>query len=72
VSVNYRAIHLLSYYRQRFGYKPGDFPVAERIGDSTLTLPLFPSITDDEVERVIEAVTEVAGGVPAAGPKRVG
>ncbi|MBI5522010.1 MAG: DegT/DnrJ/EryC1/StrS aminotransferase family protein [Desulfarculus sp.] len=60
VSVNYRAIHLLSYYRQRFGYKPGDFPVAERIGDSTLTLPLFPGITEAEVDRVIEAVSEVA------------
>ncbi|MFH1035113.1 MAG: DegT/DnrJ/EryC1/StrS aminotransferase family protein [Pseudomonadota bacterium] len=60
VSVNYRAIHLLTYYRQRFGYKPGDFPVAERIGDSTLTLPLFPAITDEEVTRVIEAVGEVA------------
>ncbi len=60
VSVNYRAIHLLSFYRQRFGYKPGDFPVAERIGDSTLTLPLFPAITDAEVARVIEAVKEVA------------
>ncbi|MBI4798968.1 MAG: DegT/DnrJ/EryC1/StrS aminotransferase family protein [Desulfarculus sp.] len=60
VSVNYRAIHLLSYYRQRFGYKPGDFPVAERIGDSTLTLPLFPTISDDEVARVIEAVSDVA------------
>ncbi|CAO0823574.1 Spore coat polysaccharide biosynthesis protein SpsC [Desulfarculales bacterium] len=67
VSVNYRAIHLLSYYRQRFGYKPGDFPVAERIGDSTITLPLFPGITDQEVARVIEAVEEVAGGVPATG-----
>lgn len=60
VSVNYRAIHLLSFYRQRFGFKPGDFPVAEAIGDRTLTLPLFPAITDEEVTRVIEAVGEVA------------
>lgn len=61
VSVNYRAVHLLTYYRQRFGFKPGDFPVAEGIGDATLTLPLFPTMEDWEVERVIEAVSEVSG-----------
>lgn len=59
VAVNFRAIHLLTYYRQRFGFKRGDFPVAERIGDSTITLPLYPKMTDDEVGRVIAAVREV-------------
>lgn len=60
VAVNYRAIHLLSFYRQRFGFKPGDFPVAESIGERTLSLPFYPGLSDDEVERVIAAVTEVA------------
>jgi UDP-4-amino-4-deoxy-L-arabinose-oxoglutarate aminotransferase len=60
VAVNYRAVHLLSYYRRSFGYKPGDFPVAERIGDRTLSLPLYPGLTDEEVERVIHAVQLVA------------
>jgi dTDP-4-amino-4,6-dideoxygalactose transaminase len=62
VAVNYRAIHLLSYYRDRFGFKPGAFPNAERIGNSTLTLPLYPSMTDQQVETVIGAVREVARG----------
>jgi dTDP-4-amino-4,6-dideoxygalactose transaminase len=60
VAVNYRAVHLLSYYRQRFGFKPGDFPIAERIGDSTISLPMYPGLSDQEVERVIQAVGEVA------------
>ena len=60
VAVNYRAVHLLSYYRQRFGFKPGDFPNAERIGDSTISLPMYPGLSDAEVERVIQAVGEVA------------
>jgi UDP-4-amino-4-deoxy-L-arabinose-oxoglutarate aminotransferase len=60
VAVNYRAVHLLSYYREHFGYQPGRFPNAERIGDSTLTLPLYPRLTDSEVDDVIGAVTEVA------------
>ncbi|MFZ5585092.1 MAG: DegT/DnrJ/EryC1/StrS family aminotransferase [Thermodesulfobacteriota bacterium] len=60
VAVNYRAVHLLTYYRETFGFKPGDFPVAERIGDATLSLPLYPKLEDDEVARVIAAVSEVA------------
>ncbi len=60
VAVNYRAVHLLEYYRQRFGYQAGDFPQAERIGHCTLSLPFYPGLRDDEVQRVIEAVGETA------------
>jgi dTDP-4-amino-4,6-dideoxygalactose transaminase len=60
VAVNYRAVHLLSYYRERFGFEPGMFPNAERIGASTITLPLYPSMTDQQVDTVIEAVRDVA------------
>lgn len=60
VAVNYRAIHLLSYYRQTFGYKRGMFPIAERIGDSTITLPLYPKLTDKEVDYVIKNVLEAS------------
>ncbi len=60
VAVNYRAVHLLSYYRERFGFAPGAFPVAERIGQSTLSLPLYPALEDDEVELVIQAVRNTA------------
>lgn len=62
VAVNYRAVHLLTYYRERFGFEPGMFPNAERIGASTITLPLYPSMTDRQVDAVIEAVREVAAG----------
>ena len=50
----------MTYYRQQFGFKPGDFPIAENIGDSTITLPLYPGMSDEAVETVIEAVGEVA------------
>lgn len=60
VTVNYRAVHLLTYYRERFGYKSGDYPAAEKIGDQTLSLPLFPLMSDEEVDLVIEAVEGVA------------
>jgi len=59
-AVNYRAVHLLSYYRERLGYAAGAFPAAERIGEATISLPLYPGLTDAEVARVIQAVGEVA------------
>lgn len=58
-AVNYRAIHLMGYYQKKYGYKRGDFPVAEAIGDATITLPFYPSLKDDEIEYVIEVVDEL-------------
>ena len=56
VAVNYRAVHLLTYYRQTFGFKEGMFPKAERIGRRTLSLPMYPKMDQDAVAKVIEAV----------------
>jgi dTDP-4-amino-4,6-dideoxygalactose transaminase len=58
VTVNYRAVHLLRYYREALGFERGMFPLAERIGDSTITLPLYPGLTDGELDYVIESVRE--------------
>ncbi|MFZ6772500.1 DegT/DnrJ/EryC1/StrS family aminotransferase [Undibacterium sp. SXout7W] len=52
---HYRAIHLFTYYRER-GFTDGMFPIAERIGKQIVTLPLFPSMTNSDVERVVSAV----------------
>lgn len=57
VGVHYPALHLFSLYR-KMGFKPGDFPHAERIGASTVTLPLFPAMQDADVDRVCEAISE--------------
>ncbi len=51
VGVHYPAIHLLSLYRER-GFRPGQFPQAERIGRGIATLPLFPAMRDEDVLRV--------------------
>ncbi len=58
VAVNFRAIHLMSYYQKTFGYQRGCFPVAETIGDSTFTLPFYPAITEEEIQTVITAVLD--------------
>jgi len=49
--VNYRAIHLLTFFAESLGYKQGDFPNAERIGDETLSMPFYPTMPDEYVDR---------------------
>jgi len=61
VAVNYRPIHLLKYYRKAFGFKEGDFPVAEDIGKRTISLPLYPKLKDEEARSVVKAVKEILG-----------
>ena len=63
--VNYRAIHLLTYFRERFGFRVGTFPVAERIGDMTLSLPFYPGIPNDHVTVVAEALRTCQETMPA-------
>jgi dTDP-4-amino-4,6-dideoxygalactose transaminase len=52
---HYRAIHLFTLYRER-GFTDGMFPIAERVGKQIVTLPLFPSMNESDVERVVSAV----------------
>jgi perosamine synthetase len=59
-SVHYIPLHLQPAYRDAFGYRPGDFPVAEDAYRRTISLPIFSKLTDDEVQRVIEAVVGLA------------
>ena len=59
VAVNYRPIHLLKYYRKAYGFKKGDFPVAEDIGSSTISLPLYPKLTETQVKYVAKAVKSI-------------
>ena len=59
VAVNFRAIHLMQYYRETFGYHRGMFPIAEQLGDSTITLPLYPRLTDEQIDYVIQTVRDV-------------
>ena len=51
-SVHFIPLHLMSYYQRRFGYQTGDFPVAERVFNKIVSLPLFPRMTDGDIQRV--------------------
>jgi len=56
--VHYPVIHLFSLYRS-LGWKEGDFPIAENVGRNLLTLPLFPSMTHADVERVVKELIAI-------------
>jgi dTDP-4-amino-4,6-dideoxygalactose transaminase len=57
--LHYRAVHLYPYYREQFGFKRGDFPIAESISDRIVSLPLFPTMTDADQDRVIAALADL-------------
>ncbi len=58
VQVHYIPVHLHPFYRDRFNYLPGDFPRAESYYQGAVSLPLYPGMSDNQVELVIELVTE--------------
>jgi perosamine synthetase len=53
------AIHLMSFYRERFGHRPGEFPVCEDVAARSIALPFFPELTEAQVARVAEALGRV-------------
>ncbi len=58
VNVHYMPVHLQPYYRQ-LGFKPGDFPVAERYSAEAITLPLYPQLTEAAQGQVVEALNQL-------------
>jgi len=60
VNVHYVPVHYHPYYRDRFGYKGGEFPVTEAAYDSLISLPMFHGMSDQDIEDVVQAVTRVA------------
>jgi len=59
VNVHYVPVHRHPYYRDRFGYKGGEYPVAEAAYERLISLPMFHGMTDDDVEDVIRALCKV-------------
>jgi len=61
IGIHFRAVHLHPYYEQTFGFRRGMFPRAEYYSDRTISLPLYPRMTDAEADDVIAAVRKVIG-----------
>ena len=61
-SVHFIPIHHHPYYRETFGWAPGDFPVADEAFETMVSLPLYTRMTDGDVDRVATAVEEIVRG----------
>jgi perosamine synthetase len=58
-SVHFIPLHLHPYYRERFGYKPEDFPNATAVFERIVSLPIYPGMTGGDVDRVIGTVSTI-------------
>jgi len=59
-SVHFIPLHLHPYYRRTWGYRPGEFPIAEDYFDRCISLPIYPGMTDQDVGQVIGALQEIS------------
>jgi len=58
-SVHWIPLHMHPYYREKFGYQPDDLPVAARISMQNISLPIYPSMTDAEIEYVVDTLLTI-------------
>jgi perosamine synthetase len=58
-SVHFTPLHLHPFYRRCYGYKPGDFPVAEAQFERCISLPIYPRMGEENVQHVIDTITDV-------------
>ena len=67
-SVHFIPVHLHSFYAETYGYRRGDFPVAEAAFDSLISLPLWPGLPDDDVVYIAETLGALLDVRCATGP----
>jgi len=58
-SVHFIPLHMHPYYRDTYGYKPGDFPVAEGVFERIISLPLYPRMSKQDAKDVVDAVKRI-------------
>jgi dTDP-4-amino-4,6-dideoxygalactose transaminase len=58
-SVHYRALHLMPYYRDRYGLKPEDFPEASRASENCFSIPIYPGLSDGNVEYISDSILDI-------------
>ncbi len=58
-SVHYIPLHMHPYYRDRYGFAKGDFPVAEKLYEQNLSLPIYPGLSDKEIKQIADAIKKI-------------
>lgn len=59
ISVHYIPLHIMGYYRRRYGLKAEDFPISMEVFRSVLSLPIYPDLKDTQVRRIIDTVRSI-------------
>lgn len=59
LQVHYIPVHTQPYYREKFGYRIGDFPKAEKYYSQCISLPLYPSLTDEDLEEIVRRIKKI-------------
>jgi dTDP-4-amino-4,6-dideoxygalactose transaminase len=57
LQVHYIPVHTQPFYKNKYGFEFGDFPVSENFYDRVVSIPLYPSLTDAEVEKVVADIS---------------
>jgi dTDP-4-amino-4,6-dideoxygalactose transaminase len=58
-SVHYKPLHRMTYYKETYLLDPNDFPNTERIWNGTVSLPIYPDLTDEELEYICQTIKEI-------------
>ena len=58
-SVHYIPVHMHSYYTKKYGFKQDDFPVAKELSERVITLPLYPNMTDNQTQYIIQIMNDL-------------
>ena len=59
LQVHYIPIHIQPFYQKKYGLKPGDFPVSENFYRNEVSLPIYPSLSTDNVELVVKSILAI-------------
>jgi len=58
-SVHFIPLHLMPFYQRRYGYKRGDFPIAEKVFENIVSLPIYPQLTENQLEYIVKSAKEI-------------
>lgn len=64
-ALHFHPVHVMPFYQRKYSYQPDDLPVTHRIGESVLSLPIVPQMTERDAQDVVQAVTKVVYGYRA-------
>ncbi|MCS7374779.1 MAG: DegT/DnrJ/EryC1/StrS family aminotransferase [archaeon GB-1845-036] len=59
--IYFSPVHLTSFYREKMGFKGGELPVTEKVSSEVLSLPIYPTISDDEINYIVKSIKEFMG-----------